>query len=382
MIKIAHCLERVHSGGVERRRLSLARKLPRDRFRQLLICTEASHEISALFQEAGCEVLPLGPMVRGFGLRAAVSAAKALRKFEPDIVHGAVYEGVIMAAVGGRLANVPIIVGEETADPKGRSWRGHVYYRLLCSLCHEVVAVSDVVATYLTRTLRVPRSKVRVIKNGVAEPEAATATELAAVRSQFGLTGNSIVIGTVGRLTSPRNHPPDSHKRIVDAIRAVKLLIREFPEVKLLVVGDGSDREWLEARAAQECVKDSVVFAGYHTRTRPYFECMDILVHPAASEAFGLVLVEAMFAQRPVVATNVGGIPEIVQDGQTGFLVPPYRPDIIAERIIQLLGDPALRARMGAAGLKRAREQFSEDRYVGDVAELYEELVAKLQECG
>jgi glycosyltransferase involved in cell wall biosynthesis len=101
---------------------------------------------------------------------------------------------------------------------------------------------------------------------------------------------------------------------------------------------------------------------------------MDVLAHPAETEGLPLVLVEAMLASRPIVASNVAGSNEVVADGETGFLVPVRNPRALADKTIELLGDPQLRARMGAAGLKRARTLFSEDRYVREVANLYEEL--------
>ena len=129
-------------------------------------------------------------------------------------------------------------------------------------------------------------------------------------------------------------------------------------------------------------VGHAAIFAGYQGQTRPFFEVMDVLAHPAGSEAFGLVLVEAMFAGLPVVATNVGGIPSVVEDGRTAFLIPPRRPDLLADRLIQLLRNPAQRIEMGEAGCARARERFGEKRYVEDVAALYENLIASRRRHG
>lgn len=366
-VRIAHCLQDVRSGGVERRRLSLARGLDKKRFEQILICTEASPELTNEFQQAGCEVFPVGQLWHGIDPRVIASTRRLLLKFRPEIVHGAVFEGVVMAAVAGRLARVPIIIGEETSDPAGRRWTGHLYYRLLASLTDQMVAVSPAVAHYLTADLHIAAGKVRTIHNGVYEPPPAGPNEVQRVREEFGLCPQSFVVGCVGRLV-------DSHKRISDAIVAMQLIRSTCPDARLLVIGDGPDRAMLENYATSLGVASTVVFAGFQPRTRPFFEVMDMLLHPAGSEAFGLVLVEAMYAGLPVVATNVGGIPAVVMDGRTGFLVRPRQPEELADRILQLQRDPALRKRMGAAGLEHAREQFSEERYVGEVRAMYEEL--------
>src|SRR5690349_3825957 len=170
-IRVAHCLEQVRSGGVERRRLSLARRLDPQRFEQIVICTEALPELAAEFEKAGCPVFELGPMKRGVDWPRISSAAKLLREFRPHIAHGAVFEGVIIASLAGRLARVPVVIAEEIITPVGRRLTGHLYFRLLTGLADRVVAISAAVRDYLVSTIRVPRSKVQLIYNGVAEQE-------------------------------------------------------------------------------------------------------------------------------------------------------------------------------------------------------------------
>jgi len=380
-IRIAHCLEQVRSGGVERRRLSLARKLDPAKFEQMVICTEALPALLAEFEEAGCRVAQIGIMKRGIDWPKIRDAAGLLREFQPDIVHGAVFEGVIIAALAGHLARVPKIIAEEIITPVGRRWSGHVYYRLLTALADRVVAISAAVSRYLTQTIKLPRSKVRLIYNGVAEAEPAYADELRAVRTSLGLAADAPIVGTLSRLAGPAGQPPDSHKRISDAIAAMRLIVDRFPAARMVIVGDGPDREFLQRRVAQEGLEGTVIFAGFQARVRPFLECMDVLVHPAESEGLPLALVEAMFASRPIVASNVAGSNEVVADGETGLLVPVRNPGALARCTIALLENPRLRADMGAAALRRARELFSEDRYVRQVASLYEELAPNRPDC-
>ncbi len=376
-IRVAHCLEQVRSGGVERRRLSLARNLDPARFEQMLICTEADPQFRAEFEKAGCKVHEIGALRGRFDWPRIRAAADLLRTFRPDIVHGAVFEGVVIAAIAGKLAQVPIIIAEETITPAGRRWTGHLYYRLLTAIADQVVAISGAVADYLVGGIKLPRSKVRLITNGVAEPPAPSAAALKSVRKSLGLAPDTPVIGTVGRLASPKGQPPDAHKRIADAIVAMRLVLEQVPAARLVVVGEGPDRAFLEQIAAREGLGDAVTFAGFQSPVRPYLQCMDVLVHPSQTEGLPLALVEAMFASRPIVASDVAGSNEVVEDGVTGFLVPVRDPATLARRTIELLAKPELRARMGAAGLERARALFSEERYVREVAEFYEELAAK-----
>jgi len=366
-IKVVHCLEVVRSGGVERRRLSLAQRLPQERFKQALICTDVSDELREAFTSAGCDVFTVGQARHGLDWRVIRRAARILREIDPDIAHGAVYEGVELAALAGRLAGVPIVVGEETSDPHGRRWTGHLYYRFLCALTNRMVAVSPAVSRYLIHKLRISPNKVRTILNGVRDPGPAPAQEVEQLRRDLGLEPGDFVMGAIGRLV-------DAHKRVSDAITALKIILAECPRARLIVVGDGPDREALEQLTEEIGVGEAVTFVGYQGRVRPYLDLMDALVHPAASEAFGLVLVEAMYAGLPVVATAVGGIPNVVKDQKTGFLVPPGQPARLAERLLFLWRNPAAREQMGAAGANRARATFSEARYVDEVAALYESL--------
>lgn len=339
------------------------------------MCTEASPELRAEFERAGCRVAEIGAMRRGLDWPKIKRAAGVLREFRPDIVHGAVFEGVIIAALAGRLANVPVIVAEETIVPVGRRWSGHLYYRLLTGLSDQVIAISQGVSNYLTKTIRLPRSKIRLIYNGVHEPTSASDQELEAARVFLGLGADAQVLGTVGRLAASRGLQPDAHKRISDAIEAMRYVVAAFPSARLVVIGDGPAREFLERRASAEGVAQAVIFAGFQGRVRPFHELMDVVLHPSESEGLPLSVVEAMLAARPIVASNVPGTNEVIVDGETGYLVPVGQPEELARKAIALLGDSALRQRMGAAGRSRARVLFSEDRYVADVGALYEELV-------
>ena len=146
---------------------------------------------------------------------------------------------------------------------------------------------------------------------------------------------------------------------------------------RLLIVGDGPDREMLANLAISLGVHESVYFAGYTAYPQPFYAVMDVFALASATEAFGLVLVEAMFASLPVIATRVGGIPGIVEDGYNGVLVPPFSPERFAEEIAMLVSDEKLRFEMGRRGKARAQEMFSAERYVADVDNLYQCLAAK-----
>ncbi|SFB10833.1 glycosyltransferase [Azotobacter beijerinckii] len=369
-IRILHCLETVGSGGVEQRRLTLARQLDGARYEQALVCTQAVGALPARFAEAGCPLHAVGVFRGVLDREPYRQALRVVREFRPHIIHGAVFEGVSLATLLGRLARVPVIIGEETSDPVNRRWRGHLLLRLLGTLSHQMVAVSPAVEQYLLERLHLPRSKVTLINNGVAEMAPPDENQIRALREQFELAPDHFVIGTVGRLL-------DRHKRVSDLIRALAALLPACPEARLLIVGRGPDEGMLRELAGQLGVAAQVRFAGYQADPQPCYALMDVFALASAMEAFGLVLVEAMQAGLPVVATRVGGIPGVVDEGASGLLVPPGQPPALAEALLALQRDPARRQAMGRAGQRLAAANFGAERYVRDVDRLYRRLAAQ-----
>ncbi|MES1926952.1 group 1 glycosyl transferase [Salinisphaera sp. T31B1] len=209
-------------------------------------------------------------------------------------------------------------------------------------------------------------SKVTVINNGVASPIRSTWDDKAKLREALGLTEEYVVVGSVGRMED------ESHKRFGDLIKAFSRLAT--PLTRLLLVGDGGERPGLEALCERLSIRDKVLFVGYQADTYKYYELMDIFALASEREAFGLVNAEAMRCSLPVVATRVGGIPDVVEHEKTGLLVPPRDVDAMAKSLFRLISDPSLRECMGAAGKLRADREFSAEGYVARVESLYQRL--------
>jgi glycosyltransferase involved in cell wall biosynthesis len=365
-IKVLHIQETVTAGGVERRRLLIAKYLDKERFEQRLVCTFAQGPIVDKIEQYGVQVIPIGCFKGIFDFRQLQKVCKIIDEYKPDIIHGAVFEGVTMACICGFLKRVPVVIAEETSDPQNRSARGDFLLRNLCRAADCVVAISEGTKQYLLTRAKIPARKVRLINNGVDTPRIADAEELAALRSRYGIEKNDIVVGTAGRLQ-------DAHKKFSDLIKAVAMIADRYPKLKLLIVGAGPDRDLLESTACEGKISERVIFAGYQADTAPFYQIMDIFCVPSHREGFGLVAAEAGFNRLPTVATRVGGLQYVIQDGQTGFLVPPDTPQAIAEKLEILINDPDLRKRFGEAGYERAKAEFSAEGYVGKIERMYEE---------
>lgn len=370
-IRVLHTLGWVASGGVEQRRLVLASGLPKDKYEHVILTQETAGGLPDLLRAEGWKIHEIGNAPHILSPSWHQRAYEIAREFQPDIIHGAVYEGVGLANIlGWRLPKAKVI-SEETSDPTNRSWRGNVLLQLLCLRSSAVIGVSPSVADYLRNIAHIPARKVKLINNAVWPAPNLTLSQLQEYRQSLGLKDTDFVIGSVGRVF-------DEHKRFSDLIRALKILHDQgFVQAKLLIIGGGPDEQVLANLAAEFGLTKSVIFAGYQAEARHYYPLMDIFALASIREAFGLVLVEAMLAQVPVIATSVGGMPYVLGQGKAGILVPPNSPHDFAKAIFSLYQNPLQRQKIAEAGRMRAELEFSAERYCNEIDALYESL-AKL----
>lgn len=366
-IKVLHVLVRIGSGGVEQRRLLLANNLDKSKYQQILICTDQFGDLPAELDKDGCEVINIGLMKSIFDFSKYLKVIKIIRQYKPDIIHGAVFEGVALATIAGTLARVPMIVAEETSDPANRRWRGHLLTKFFFALADKAVGVSPFVSNYLKTKLNINADKVVTIMNGVANRDV-TVSNREKVREQLDITEDTFLIGFVGRLE-------DDMKQVSLLIRVLEKLVNDERDVHLLIVGDGVDKSFLDNLSSELNLSAHITFVGYQSATEKFYAAMDLFCLASKREAFGLVLAEAMFAKVPVVASNVGGIPYVVEDGVSGLLAESGDVADFHNKILRVMEDRMLRNKLIDNGYSRALQLFSEESYCNAVDTLYTELV-------
>ena len=222
-----------------------------------------------------------------------------------------------------------------------------------------VVTVSQAVAN------RVVDGPSRVIYAGVAVPPG----DPAALRPR---PTSELILGTAGRLVEL--------KGIEYLFRAVAALRREFPALRVEIAGSGPERQKLETAAARSGLGDCVAFLGWVRDLTSVLPRWDVFVMPSLEEGFPIAALDAMAAGLPVVATSVGGVPELIEDGKTGWLVPPRDTEALAFRIRLLLRNPEMRWKMGRAGYTRVRDRFDASQMVENFGRLYDELLCGTKE--
>jgi glycosyltransferase involved in cell wall biosynthesis len=189
----------------------------------------------------------------------------------------------------------------------------------------------------------------------------------AETRRYLGVPADRFVVGWVGRMTAV--------KRTDDVLEAFRLLRERGVDACLCLVGDGPDRERLERRASELGVIRDTLFLGYQEDVAPYYAAFDALALPSANEGTPVSVIEALAAETPVVATRVGGVPDVVREGEEGFLVDAGDTDELADRLMRLSRDPGLRRRLGESGRGRVLKRYAVERLLDDVDRLYRELL-------
>jgi glycosyltransferase involved in cell wall biosynthesis len=313
-------------------------------------------------------------------LHAVYRLGAIVREIRPHILHTHTAKAGAIGRLGALLsgdARPPIVVHTFHGhvlrgyfDPV-RSSIFRVLERLLAETTTALVAVSPEVRDDLVSLGVAPRDKFTVIRLGISLDERVEPSGNGAgpeTRRLLGITRERFTVGWIGRMTAV--------KRTDDALLALRRLREHGVDACLCMVGDGPDRETLERRAHELGIARNVLFLGYQDDVAPFYAAFDALVLPSANEGTPVSAIEALAGGRPVVATRVGGVPDVVRDGIDGFLVEPGDVDAVADRLARLAADGELRRQMGKAGRERVLARYSVERLVDEVDGLYRNLLA------
>jgi glycosyltransferase involved in cell wall biosynthesis len=295
---------------------------------------------------------------------------------KPDVLHTHLLKADAYGAVVGRFGAPRVTIASKHNDEVAllRPWVSRLH-GLLSRWDDRVIVCSDHVGRYMVETGRVPAAKIRRIYYGIGldRPLALAESQVQEIRRELELPRAGLFILCVGRLDPQKGHP--------FLFEAMRLVAERHPEARLVVVGapqQGSEEYVADLRhlAAGPGLAGKIVFAGERRDVPRLMAACDIFALASLWEGFGLVFAEAMAAGKPVVATRVSGVPEVVVDGETGLLVPSEQVASLADALLRIAGDPAERRRLGRNGYLRVRQQFSAPRMVDQTLDLYREALA------
>ncbi len=364
-VRVAHVINSAGLGGVPEAAYHLLRSLPPesyDRRLYLLRRPEGEHaaraERIARFRAIGVPVS--FPDIDGPAIEVVAALGAWLRAERIEILHAHSYRPNRLARLAGALSRIGglrvIAHYHNQYDDKWRRGDALALERLLAPHTDAMVACSASVRDHVAERVGLDPGRITVVYNGVETARFADAPERAAARGALGLPLDAPLVALVGRLCAQKGQE--------ELLRAAPSILRRHPSARLVLAGE-ADEPATEARlrslAAELGVAQAVHFAGFVADVPALYAAADLVVAPSRWEGFGLALVEAMAAGRPIVATRAGAIPEVVAEGETALLVAPGDPAALAEAVAGLLADPVALAELGRRGRERAR-RFSWER--------------------
>jgi glycosyltransferase involved in cell wall biosynthesis len=355
-------------GGAEEIVLNLVRHLP-SRFEPMVCCIHEAGPIGEEIRKTGTPVAVLG---LNPGMRRPQDVGgirRYLRETRPQIVHTFLLTASLYGRLAAILERVPIVIGTEVNMYANKKPHHAIAERLLMRGTDRVIASAEAVREFYIRQVHADPAKVDVIYNAVDFSQARPSTphaQKATVRASLGVPAGALVVGVIARLTEQKGH-----RFLFDALAGTPTLAN----VHLLVIGGGERRDALAGQVDALGLSARVHFLGPRRDLGDLLGAMDVFVMPSLWEGLPLSLVLAMGASLPVVATAVAGIPEVVDDGRTGLLVPPGDSAALGAALGRMAADPMLRERLGREAQASVLPRFGIDRYVSSVTDLYDLLL-------
>ena len=366
-IKLVHCIASFESGGTELNLMRTLERLDPTRFDISILVLKDRGELRERFLRLGFPIVEFRfPTLLSFSaLRNATAALRWLREQRPDIVHSHDRYTNTFVTPCARLAGVPFVITSRrwwTAMPRPIYRIGNQFaYRI----ADCVIANSQATARLMAQDEGIGASKIEILPNFLSEEAFQDLDDAARAqaRRRFGIPDGALAISAVTMFRP--------EKDLETLIRALALLKGDAKRAHLLLIGSGPTEADLRRVAAECGVADRIHFAGYHTSPPNPHVYGDISVLCSLHEGFPNSVIEAMAAARPVVATEVGGIPDAVDAEVTGLLVPPHSPEFLASALCRLIRDPQLSVEMGKRGRVKARALFGADKVLHKLNEIY-----------
>ncbi len=358
-LHVLHVLLSLEPGGLETGVVNVVNRLNPDHFRSSIGCIKHAGEFAARITASEVKIYELG-WRGGNDLILPFRLARLFRKVHPDIIHSRNAESFFYAYLGAKLAGVKCIVHSE----HGRTFNDRkirfLMQKWFSEYTHAIFSVSTQLKADLVKHIHIPKERIEVLHNGV-DLNQFKSVQRQVVRDKLGFRDDQIIIGSVGRLVAVKNYA---------------LLLSAFHQLNLknavvMLVGEGGERKILEELAQSLAIADRVHFLGHRDDVAELLLAMDIFVLPSVSEGMSNTLLEAMAVGIAPVASDVGGNPEIVEHGVSGFVFPSRDESALREYLMMLATDTALRGEIGSAARDKVKKEFTIDAMVARYESLY-----------
>jgi len=352
MKKIIHIIGRLNFGGAEKLLLDLSRKIDKDNFSVSVIVLQDENPLAEAFADAGVQVKFFNKRHK-LDLSIIKRVTDYLLQEKPDIVHTHLFAGDFWGGQAALKAKVPVIISTKHDVLNEGGWRNFLGQRMRRQF-NKIIAISKATQKHLIDVEKIPYQKVQVIYNGVD-------VNKFYVENAKPFNRDYLAIGTVGRMSKEKGQ-----KYLIRACRFLRN--RDW---RLLLVGDGPLQKDLKAQAHFLGVDSQIKFTGFVNDVRPFYEEFDVFVLPSISEGLSLSILEAALAGKFIIATDVGGIPEIVTDDQTGLLFRPKNIEVLVQHLEWVNNNKREAARMALNLQREVLEKFDINKVVAQYEDLY-----------
>lgn len=375
---VAHIIHRLAVGGLENGLINLINYTPQDRYRHAILCLTQYTDFRQRIQSKDVQVIALNKE-QGLDLHLYARVWRALRRLKPDIVHTrnlSALECLIPAAMAGISGRVHGEHGRDMYDLDGANLKYNLLRKAIKPLVHRYVSVSKDMANWLVHTVGVCPNRVTQIYNGVdmGRFRAGNGSRPSVGPEGFAQSG-TFVVGTVGRMEAVKDQ--------LTLVRAFIHLVQTEPKtrksLRLIIVGDGPLREKATSLLREAQAEQLSWLPGERADIPEIMRSMDLFVLPSLAEGISNTILEAMASSLPVVATRVGGNPELVDDGRSGRLVPPSDPVATAEAILSYLMNSDQKTLHGQVGRARIEARFSMETMVNGYLSVYDDVLNNRQ---
>ncbi len=395
--KIVHIITRLDKGGSAETTLQVVSLLSREKYEVFLahgLSLESNMGVTeqevlerdlSLAEKKGLRVFSIPSLVRRLSLKndllAFISIYRLIKRIKPHIVHTHTSKAGVLGRLAACLARVPIII---------HTPHGHVFHSYYGYILTKIIVFVERILSFMTDkiTALTDRERDEHLEQGIASIEKYVIIhsgvrlqqimnmniDVETGKKEFDIPQNSNVIGVVGRLV-----PIKGHKYLVSA---AKRIIKEFDNTVFVFVGDGYLETRLKEQAESLGVRKNIIFTGWRGDVIEVLDLFDILVLPSLNEGMGKVLIEGMALGKPIVASSVGGIIDLVKNGDNGILVPPRDSDALAEAILKLIRNKNLAQKLGENGKAKVYPEYDTLVMISQIEDLYESLLSNFTSSG
>ena len=367
-IKILYLITGLKTGGAEIVLYNLVKNINKKKIETVVVSIIPIAEIGKKIQNSGIRVLSLNAKFK-YNPFIFFKLISILKKEKPQILHSFLFHSILLGRIVGRICKVPIIISSIHSEYIGGFLRNRLL-QITDSLDDVVTIVSQKASETMLKSKTASANKLLVIYNGIDLNKFIFQDKKARkeIRKELNLEKDDKVLISIGRLFKAKGYPY--------LIEAIKILKSKYPDIKLLIIGEGEEKNKLETQTRELNLEKNIFFLGRKENVSNCLNASDIFILASLWEGFGLAIVEAMACGLPVITTNVGGIPEIIQDKISGLLVDPKDSEILAQKIDYLLNlDADSRERLILKGRKIVEQKFSLEKMITKYEELYYKLL-------